>query len=210
MIQCRERNSRPGGLGKSASRASRLAEEAQNLVMTTKAVEKYFLKSERLGFRWWTAEDLPLAQELWGDLEVTRFFGGPFSEEEIRARFKRERARRMVHGFQYWVIELLETGEFVGVCGLRPYRPAEEIVELGFHLRPKFWGRGLATEAARAVIGYAFATYALKKLAAGHHPENLNSRKVMEKLGFAYSHHEPFAELGIEIPYYMLAREEKT
>jgi len=101
-------------------------------------------------------------------------------------------------------MELLENGEFVGVCGLRPYRPADEIVELGFHLRPKFWGRGLATEAARAAIAYAFETYAPKKLAAGHHPENLNSKKVIEKLGFQYSHQENFAELGIEIPYYMI------
>jgi ribosomal-protein-alanine N-acetyltransferase len=168
--------------------------------------EKYFLKSERLGFRNWTKDDLDLARELWGDLEVTKFFGGPFSEEEIRTRFKREMARRLVHGFQYWVIELLESGEFVGVCGLRPYRPAEEVVELGFHLRPKFWGRGLATEAARAAIPYAFATYAPKKLAAGHHPENLNSKKVMEKLGFQYSHNEKFEDLGMEIPYYMLER----
>ena len=114
------------------------------------AAEKYFLKSERLGFRWWTADDLPLAQQLWGDLEVTKYFGGPFSEDEIRKRFKHERARRMVHGFQYWIVELLSTGEFVGVCGLRPWRPAEEIIELGFHLLPKFWGQGLATEAARA------------------------------------------------------------
>src|SRR4029077_12504246 len=105
------------------------------------------------------------------------------------------------------VIELLESPEFVGVCGLRPYRPAEEIVELGFYLSPKFWGRGLATEAARAAIAYAFATYQPKKLAAGHHPENLSSKKVMEKLGFKYSHEESFAELGMEIPYYMLERE---
>ena len=151
--------------------------------------EKYLLKSERLGFRWWTADDLSQAQQLWGELEVTKYFGGPFSEDEVRKRFKHERARRMVHGFQYWIIELLATGEFVGVCGLRPYRPAEDVIELGFHLLPKFWGQGLATEAARAVIPYAFKTFAPKKLIAGHHPENVNSKKVLGKLG-----------LGVGIP----------
>ena len=170
----------------------------------TETTEKYFLKSERLGFRWWTADDLPLAEQLWGDLEVTKYFGGPFSEDEIRKRFKRERARRMVHGFQYWVIELLATGEFVGVCGLRPYRPAEDNIELGFHLLPKFWGQGLATEAARAVITFAFEKYAAKKLSAGHHPDNLSSKKVLDKLGFGYTHHENSPELGIDIPYYMV------
>ena len=172
----------------------------------TETPDKYLFKSERLGFRWWTADDLRLAQELWGDLEVTKFFGGPFSEDEVRLRFKRERARRMVHGFQYWVIELLATGEFVGVCGLRPYKPAEEIIELGFHLRPKFWGQGLATEAARAAITYAFEKYAPKKLAAGHHPDNLSSKKVIDKLGFRYSHKEHFPELNMEIPYYLLEK----
>ena len=81
----------------------------------TETTEKYLLKSERLGFRWWTADDLPLAQLLWGDLEVTKYFGGPFSEDEVRKRFKHERARRMVHGVQYWIIELLATSQFVGV-----------------------------------------------------------------------------------------------
>src|SRR5216683_2705327 len=84
----------------------------------TGATEKYFLRTGRLGFRNWTKDDLDLARELWGDLEVMKFFGGPFSEEEIRKRFKREMARRLVHGFQYWVIELLEGGEFVGICGI--------------------------------------------------------------------------------------------
>jgi [ribosomal protein S5]-alanine N-acetyltransferase len=171
-------------------------------------MEKYFLKSERLGFRWWAADDLPLAQLLWGEVEVTKYFGGPFSEDEVRKRFKHERARRMVHGYQYWVIELLASGEFVGVCGLRPSNPAEEIIELGFHLLPKFWGQGLATEAARAVIPYAFEKYSAKKLVAGHHPENVNSKKVLDKLGFKYSHDEDLG-LGVGIPRYHLENDKE-
>jgi len=55
----------------------------------SETTKKYILKSERLGFRWWTADDLPLAQQLWGDLEVTKYFGGPFSEDEVRNKAKR-------------------------------------------------------------------------------------------------------------------------
>ena len=174
------------------------------------APEQYFLKSARLGFRCWESGDLPLARQLWTDIEVTRFFGGPFSEDEIRTRFKRERARRMVHGFQYWVIELLADAEFVGCCGLRPYRPAEEVHELGFHLRPKYWGQGLASEAARAAIEFAFTTVGAKGLSAGHHPENVNSKRVIEKLGFRYSHDEHFPALGMDIPYYLLEPERRS
>jgi len=166
----------------------------------------YSLKSERLGFRCWTKEDLPLARELWGDIEVTRFFGGPFSEEEIGERLEREISRMHTYRFQYWPIHLLSDNEHVGCCGLRPYRLEEGIPELGFHLRPKFWGQGLAPEAARAVIDFAFKTIGAKGLSAGHHPENVASKKVLEKLGFRYTHDEFFDVLGIEIPYYLLKR----
>jgi RimJ/RimL family protein N-acetyltransferase len=174
--------------------------------MSGTLTEPYFLKSARLGFRRWTNSDLPLARELWGDIEVTRFFGGPFSEEEIRLRLERETARMNTHGFQYWPIHWLSDNDHVGCCGLRLYRPHEEIHELGFHLRPKYWGRGLAMEAARAVIAFAFETVGAKGLSAGHHPGNANSKKVLEKLGFHYTHDEYFPALGIHIPYYLLAR----
>jgi [ribosomal protein S5]-alanine N-acetyltransferase len=163
----------------------------------------YFLKTERLGFRCWSKDDLSLVRGLWGDLEVTRFFGGPFSDEEIGQRLEREISRMENYGFQYWPMFLLANNEHVGCCGLRPYRPEEEIHELGFHLRPKYWGQGLAVEAARGVMAFAFEKFGAKSLSAGHHPQNLVSKKVVEKLGFCYSHDEFFATLGMSIPYYL-------
>ena len=168
------------------------------------APSAYFLRTERLGFRCWSPEDFPAARELWRDLQVTQFFGGPFSDEEIARRLQREISRRESHGFQYWPVYLLADNDHVGCCGLRPYCPAEDIHESGFHLRPKYWGRGLALEAARAVIAFSFATLGAKGLSAGHHPENVVSKKVVEKLGFRYTHEEFFAALGIKIPYYLL------
>jgi [ribosomal protein S5]-alanine N-acetyltransferase len=166
----------------------------------------YFLKTERLGFRCWAKQDLPAARELWGDMEVTRFFGGPFSDEEIGERLEREISRMAAYRFQYWPIFLLSNDDHVGCCGLRPYRPEEEIHELGFHLRPKYWGQGLAVEAARAVIVYGFETIGAKSLSAGHHPENVVSKKTIERLGFRYSHDEFFPKLSMDIPYYLLVR----
>jgi len=131
--------------------------------MFATAGEPYFLKSRRLGFRWWSRNDLPFARGLWGQREVTRFFGGPFPEEEIQRRLQVELDRAAAHNFQYWPIHLLEGGEFVGCSGLRPYKLEEGIPELGFHLRPEFWGRGLAPEAATAVIHYAFETLGVKR-----------------------------------------------
>jgi RimJ/RimL family protein N-acetyltransferase len=64
----------------------------------------------------------------------------------------------------------------------------------------------LAPEAASAVIAFAFETIRAKGLSAGHHPSNVNSKKVLEKLGFQYTHDEYFPSLGMNIPYYLLAR----
>ena len=168
--------------------------------------DPYFLKSERLGFRCWKEQDLQFARELWGDIEVTRYFGGPFPEEEIRQRLECEISRMNTHRFQYWPIHLLSNHDTVGCCGLRPYRLEDDIHELGFHLRPKYWGQGLAPEAARAVIAFAFERLGAKGLVAGHHAENVNSKKVLERLGFHYTHDEFFPGLGVNIPRYLLER----
>ncbi|HWM85200.1 MAG TPA: GNAT family N-acetyltransferase, partial [Kofleriaceae bacterium] len=107
----------------------------------------YFLTSARLGFRTWQAGDVELAAALWGDAEVTRFIAtGPLAREEIERRLAREIASQAEHGMQYWPIFLLAGGDFVGCCGLRPCRPEEAIHELGVHVRPAFWRRGLARE----------------------------------------------------------------
>jgi [ribosomal protein S5]-alanine N-acetyltransferase len=64
-------------------------------------------------------------------------------------------------------------------------------------------------EAARAAIAYGFDVIKAKGLSAGHHPGNVNSKKVIEKLGFQYSHEENFPALGMDIPYYLLWPQEE-
>jgi len=165
----------------------------------------YFLTSARLGFRCWTPADLPLALALWGNPQVTRLLGGPFSPEEVKQRLAREIAQCEASGLQYWPIFLRASGEHVGCAGLRPYRPSERVHELGFHLLPAYWGQGLAEEAARAVILYAFGTVGASGLFAGHHPENAASRRVLQKLGFRYTHDELYPPTGLMHPSYFLA-----
>lgn len=163
---------------------------------TETIVEKqatYFLTTPRLGFRLWSLDDLPLALALWGDSNVTRLIGGPFSEKEIQARLSREIASMQAQGIQYWPAFLLADGDFAGCCGLRPYKPKEKICELGFHFRPVYWGKGLAMESAQAVIKHASESVRPAGLFAGHHPENLASQKVLEKLGFVFTHEELYA-----------------
>jgi RimJ/RimL family protein N-acetyltransferase len=167
---------------------------------------EYFLKSKRLGFRRWAKEDFPLALELWGDPQVTELIGGPFTYEEVRARLANEIHQLEEWHIQYWPIFLLEGDQHVGCAGLRPYSLNMREREIGFHLRPASWGQGLATEAAGAVVEYAFDTLGVEFIFAGHHPLNKASSHVLGKLGFIYTADEFYAPMGIVEPTYSLSK----
>lgn len=168
---------------------------------------EFFLMSDRLRFRVWREADLPLAMELWMDARVTGLFGGPYTPEKVRKRLNLEMTTQREFGMQYWPIFLLSDGRHVGVCGLRPWRVEERIPELGYHLRPEFWGQGLAVEAGRAAIEFGFGRLGARAVFAGHHPDNEASRKVLLKLGFRYERDEVFPETGILEPTYRLDAE---
>ena len=148
----------------------------------------------------------PLALALWGDPVVTRFIGGPFSSEEVEERLKSEIDSMSADNVQYWPLFLLRGDMHVGCAGLRPHRPKDQLYEMGFHLRPAYWGQGLAVEAGRAVIALAFDTIGAKGLFAGHHPRNTASRSVLEKLGFCFTHEELYPPTGLKHPSYLLTR----
>jgi RimJ/RimL family protein N-acetyltransferase len=154
--------------------------------------------THRLVFREWRREDLPLARALWGDVRVTALIGGPFRDDEIERRLEEQLASEL----QYWPIFLAATGEFVGCCGLRPKAPG--VLELGFHLLPKFWRQGLAVEAARSAIAYGLQR--VPALFAGHHPDNVASRSGLLKLGFRHTHDELYPPTGRLHPSYLLER----
>ena len=160
----------------------------------------YFLKSARLRFREWTAEDLPLASALWGDANVTRLIGGPFSGEQVRERLVREMENLRAHGVQYWPVFVQDSREFAGCCGLRPCKQEAGVFELGFHFLTKHWGRSYAVESSRAVIEYAFGS--LRAPGA--------SRRVLEKLGFQFTHEELYPPTGrMHRCYFLTARERR-
>ncbi len=167
---------------------------------------KYFLTTQRLGFRHWAEVDLPLALALWGDIRVTALIGGPFSDADVEKRLRTEMRTRGEFGAQYWPVFLLQREEHVGCAGLRPYDQPAGILELGVHLRPEYWGMGLAEEAGRAVIRYAFDKLDVKGLFAGHHPENAASQRLLSKLGFRFTREQLYAPTGRKHPSYLLER----
>lgn len=167
-------------------------------------IRRYFMKTERIWFSRWTPHDIELAMQLWGEPEVTKFIcaSGKLAEDEIEKRLAVELANDEQYHIQYWPCFQAATQELIGCCGLRPHQRDE--YEIGFHLRPEFWGHGYATEAAGAVIRYAFDQLNAAALFAGHNPNNTASAKVLKKLGFVYIKDEYYAPTGLYHPSYKL------
>jgi RimJ/RimL family protein N-acetyltransferase len=91
------------------------------------------------------------------------------------------------HGFGMWILRDRDSGEMVGRGGLQyTYTAGLNDVEAGWAIVPERWGQGLATELARACVEVGFEQLDLFEIVAFTLPDNLASRRVMEKAGFAY------------------------
>lgn len=163
----------------------------------------WLMTTQRLGFGIWRDADAALANAIWGDAEVTKLTGGPFTAEAVTERLTVEIDNWRLHGVQYWPVFRLDDSTLVGCCGLRPRNMDALVVELGFQLCRDAWGRGFATEAGRRVIEWA-RKQAFASLIAGHHPENQASRRALLGLGFLYSHDELYPPTGQMEPCYLL------
>lgn len=166
----------------------------------------YHITTARLGFRKWVLADLPLARELWTDAGVMRFMGGAMTEEQVHARFTLEMSRQEQLGFCYWPIELLQDRSFAGVCGLRPFHESTRVLEIGVHIHSRLWSLRLGEEAAGAAIECGFTVFGAEKLMAGHGPGHRNSQDLLDRLGFHFSHEEPWGAQAKLHPFYELHR----
>ena len=162
-----------------------------------------YLDTARLTLRRFTADDADLLIELDSDPAVMRYLSGgePTPAEEIRDRD----LPSILAGYERWggdfgvfAAQSRDDGAFVGWFLLRPERegPKDE-AELGYRLRKAFWGNGLGTEGARALVEHGFAERGLRRIYAETMFVNTGSRRIMEKLGMrhAYTYHPPFAPI---------------
>jgi 3-dehydroquinate dehydratase/shikimate dehydrogenase len=149
------------------------------------------ITTERLILRPWKDKDfLPFA-EMNADPRVREFFPSVLTPEESDTEARRFQAAYARDGFCMFAAELAATGEFIGIIGMQTMTfevpgVAQPAVEIGWRLSHQHWGKGLATEGARAVIRYAFATLRLDEVVAITVPVNLRSRRVMEKIGMKH------------------------
>jgi RimJ/RimL family protein N-acetyltransferase len=143
------------------------------------------LTTERLRLRPATLDDLDAWLAISRDAE-TAWWGEPSSTlEDARASLERQIANQEHYGFSLWPVELKLAGTVIGAAGLQHLADSEEI-EVGYRFLREHWGRGYATEAARAAIRFAFDEIGLDRLVAVTLPTNRASRRVMEKCGLSF------------------------
>jgi RimJ/RimL family protein N-acetyltransferase len=153
------------------------------------------LTTERLILRRWRPSDREPFARLNGDPRVMEHYPAPLSPQESDSLVDRIESHFRRHGFGFCAVALRHSGEFIGFIGLNI--PAWEVpcmpcVEIGWRLAPEHWGRGLATEGARAVVRHAFDALALEQIVAFTTPGNVRSWRVMEKLGMTHDSADDF------------------
>jgi len=153
------------------------------------------LRTARLLLRRWREEDREPFARLNADPVVMEHFPATLTREQSDALADAIEARFAADGFGLWAVEVVERGEFVGFTGLA--RPAFEAhftpaVEVGWRLARDTWGRGYATEAARAALAYGFDTAGLPEIVSFTAAANERSRAVMRRLGMCHDPRDDF------------------
>ncbi|GAA3542355.1 GNAT family N-acetyltransferase [Nonomuraea rosea] len=146
------------------------------------------LATERLVLRGWREEDLEPLMVIYADPEVMRFIGDGSvrTREQTAAGFALMRREWEERGYGMFAVEVREIGELAGWAGLTiPHFLPEVLpaVEIGWRLGRPFWGRGIATEAARAALRFGFEEAGLDRIVSICHVDQHASARVMTKLG---------------------------
>jgi ribosomal-protein-alanine N-acetyltransferase len=166
---------------------------------------RMILETERLILDTWQASDWTAFRPIATDPEVMRYItgGAPWTDDQIRGFVERQVKLYSERGFCRWKLLAKATGETIGFCGVGFWRDAPE-PEIGWWLARRYWGRGLATEAARTALRDAFERAGLERVISVAMPENAASIRIMEKLGLKLECE--FENDGVRLLRYALSR----
>jgi len=141
------------------------------------------IQTPRLILRPVRPEDIPEFEAFYGEPEVMEIRKyGVLGKNDARRQVETMVEHWRAHGFGMWVVEEQDTHGFCGECGLRWVEDGSE-VELSYGLYPRYRGRGMATEAAQAALGFGTDVLGLELIVAFSRGDNRISHRVLEKLG---------------------------
>jgi ribosomal-protein-alanine N-acetyltransferase len=168
---------------------------------------KIHLQTPRLWLSPWIPSDSVAFRPIAQNPQVMRYITGGrlWTDIEIREFLARQMRHFAQRGFCFWKLSRKPDGRLIGIFGMQAITIAgRREVEIGWWLAPPAWGRGLASEAARAVLRAAFHRAHLRRVIAIAMPENRASRRVMEKIGMRYERNT--TRRGFDVVLYSTAR----
>jgi RimJ/RimL family protein N-acetyltransferase len=161
------------------------------------------LDTDRLYVRQWVPDDWKRLRPLVTDPRVLRHIGHgePWPDDRTQRFVSGGIEKARTRGWVLWPVIHKADAELIGFCGFNDGFSPD--VEIGWRLLPEYWGRGLATEAARAVLDYGFRRFAFPRVISVARPEDRASIRVMEKLGMQFDRR--FVHDGLEVVAYAKA-----
>lgn len=153
------------------------------------------IETPRLILRGMRDSDMPAFAAMNVDARVMEFFPAPLTPAESTALAQRIDDHFVAHGHSFWAVEAVGVADFVGLAGLLV--PSFEAhftpcVEIGWRFASAHWGKGYATEAARALLEFGFDRAGLDEIVSFTVPANQRSRRVMERIGMMHNPAEDF------------------
>jgi [ribosomal protein S5]-alanine N-acetyltransferase len=163
------------------------------------------LHTARLRLRPWTLEDIDELHAMWTRPEVRRYLWDDQTITRVRAEATvREFMALHDEGLGGWVVLDRSSAALAGFAALIRREPGDP--ELMYGLAPEWWGRGLATEAAQAVLAYAFSALDCTRVTAATDVPNVASAQVMQRLGMRFTRRGTLN--GLDTVFYELRRED--
>lgn len=150
----------------------------------------YIIKTDRIGLRNWQESDRKPFAQMCANKEVMEHFPSALTLEESNDLIDRLSQHFNEFGYTYFAAEILENKEFIGFVGLKQQTWESEFtpcVDIGYRLKQDAWGKGYASEAAKACLDAAFTKFNIRKVLSFTTDTNAPSEHVMKKIGMEYA-----------------------
>jgi ribosomal-protein-alanine N-acetyltransferase len=165
------------------------------------------LETPRLILRPFDEKDVDLLAPLMANPDFMRFSLGPYTREKTQTVLQKFLSWNQAGLPSQFAVISRGNDELIGYCGfLHWHLDGKDEIEIGYRLHPKYWNKGLATEAARAVRDHGFSDLKLPRVISLIHPDNIASRRVAEKNGMKIEKETVFR--GFPTLVFVITREE--
>ncbi|MEY8518020.1 GNAT family N-acetyltransferase [Lachnospiraceae bacterium 29-84] len=166
------------------------------------------IETERLILREYTFDDFNILFEIVSDPETMQHYPAPFDRQRTRDWIAWNLENYETYGFGLWAVVRKESGELIGDCGITIQNiDGEMLPEIGYHIHKKYWRRGFAKEAARAVRDWAFYNTQYDTIYSYMKYTNVGSYSTAIAIGMTKVKEYPNKKNGISYAY-AIRREE--